>query len=349
MRCPQCQSRVTPSMRRCLRCGAALPKAAGLTIETLARPAAPYASGDRVVGRYRILEAHGSGPLGTTYRAHDPTGRTMAVKVLPAALFPGDTERREFVERYGQLCGRTLPNASLPVEVGVDNDVIFVASTWVYGASLRSIVRAYRAADRRLERDQVLGVLRGVSDALRALHSMTTHGAVYPENVSVTADAVVLLDPGLAAALPPRRYVERVERAPEVWPYIAPELRVGKRANPGADLFALGALASELLTGDPARSASADFTAPDLGAALESALRAAVSAQASRRVSALPELLAGLAQIAGEASLPPYAPLPSPSEMVDARTRRVVLRGPGAIRPTPPKVPRSPLRERKVG
>ena len=273
-------------MRRCLRCGAVLPKPGALTIETLARPAAPYASGDRVVGRYRILEAHGSGPLGTTYRAHDPTGRTMAVKVLPPALFPGDTERREFVERYGALCGRTLPGAALPLEVGVDNEVVFVASTWVYGASLRSIVRAYRAADRRLERDQVLGVLRGVYEGLRSLHAMTTHGAVYPENVSVTSDAVVLLDPGLAAALPPRRFVERVERAPEVWPYIAPELRVGKRANAGADLFALGALASELLTGDPARSSSPDFTAADLGTALEGAMRAAVSAQASRRVSA---------------------------------------------------------------
>lgn len=349
MRCPQCQSRVTTPTRRCLRCGAPLPKADPGAVETLARPAAPYASGDRVVGRYRIVEAHGSGPLGTTYRARDPGGRTMAVKVLPGALFPGDTERREFVERYGQLCGRSVAGAALPAEVGVDHGVVFVASEWVYGASMRSIVRAYRAADRRLERDQVLGVLRGVYDALRALHTVTTHGAVYPENVAVTADAVVLLDPGLAAALPPRSYVARVERAPEVWPYVAPELRVGKRANAGADLFALGALASELLTGDPARSSSPDFAAPDLGAALEAALRGAVSAQAARRVSAVPDLLGGLAQIAGEASLPPYAPLPSPSEMVDARTRRVVLRGPGSIRPTPPRVPRSPRRERKVG
>ena len=333
-------------MRRCLRCGASLPGLGPAAIETLARPPAPYASGDRVVGRYRILEAHGSGPLGTTYRAHDETGRTMAVKVLPAALFPGDLERREFIERYGQLAGRAMHGASLPVEVGIDREVVFVASAWVYGASLRSIVRAYRAADRRLERDQVLGVLRGAFDALRALHSMTTHGAVYPENVSVTADSVVLLDPGLAAALPPRRLVERLERASEVWPYVAPELRAGKRSNAGADLFALGALASELLTGDPARSAATGFTAPDLGHVLEVAMRGAVSAQASRRVAAAPELLAGLAQIAGEASLPPYAPLPSPSEMVDARTRRVVLRGPAAVRPSPPRMPR---RERKVG
>lgn len=336
-------------MRRCLRCGAALPRLGLAVIETIARPPAPYASGDRVVGRYRILEAHGSGPLGTTYRAHDPTGRAMAVKVLPTALFSGDAERAEFVERYGQLAGRSAAHAAMPVEVGVDREVVFVASAWVYGASLRSIVRAYRAADRRLERDQVLGVLRGVDGALRALHAMTTHGAVYPENVAVTADAVVLLDPGLAASLPPRRLVERLERAPEVWPFVAPELRAGKRANAGADLFALGVLASELLTGDPARSTTPEFTAPDLGAALESALRAAVSTQAARRVSAVPELLRGLAQIAGEASLPPYAPLPSPSEMVDARTRRVVVRGPGALRPSPPRAPRSPARERKVG
>lgn len=307
-------------------------------VETLARPPSPYASGDRVVGRYRILEAHGSGPLGTTYRAHDPNGRTMAVKVLPAALFPGETERREFVDLYGQLAGRSLQCAAMPVEVGLDHEVVFVASAWVYGASLRSIVRAYRAADRRLERDQVLGVLRGAFEALRSLHAMTSHGAVYPENIAVTADAVMLLDPGLAASLPPRRFVERVERAPEVWPYIAPELRAARRANAGADLFALGALASELLTGDPAKVSTAEFAAPDLGSTLEASMRAAVSVQPPRRVSALPELLAGLAQIAGEASLPPYAPLPAPSEMTDARTRRISVAAVGGLRGRAPRV-----------
>jgi len=341
MRCTQCQSRVTTAMRLCTRCGAPVVKLGDAPVETLARPPSPFASGDQVVGRYRIIESHGSGPLGTTYRARDPDGRTMAVKVLPAALFPGDTERREFVELYGQLAGRSLACAAMPVEVGVDRDVVFVASAWVYGASLRSIVRAYRSADRRLERDQVLGVLRGAYEALRGLHAMTSHGAVYPENIGVTADSVVLLDPGLAASLPPRRFVERVEGASEVWPYIAPELRAGRKANAGADLFALGALASELLTGDPARASSADFTAPDLGAALEAAMRAAMSVQPPRRVSGLPELLAGLAQIAGEASLPPYAPLPSPTEIADARTRRVVISGAGAIRPRVPRTVRA--------
>lgn len=321
------------AMRRCARCGETVLKYGDAPLETLARPAAPYASGDRVVGRYCILEAHGAGPLGTTYRARDPDGRSIAVKVLPRSLFPSESDRREFVDLYGQLAGRSLAGAALPIEVGLDHEVVFVASPWVYGASLRSIARAYRAADRRLERDQVLGVLRGAFDALRALHAMTTHGAVYPENIAVTADAVVLLDPGLAASLPPRRFVERVERAPEVWPYIAPELRAARRANAGADLFALGSLASELLTGDPSRASTPEFAAPDLGAALEAAMRGAVSVQPPRRVSAVPDLLAGLAQIAGEASLPPYAPLPSPTEMVDARTRRVVIATAGVMRP----------------
>jgi len=294
------------------------------TAVTLARPPAPYASGDRVEGRYLIVENHGAGPLGTTYAARDPDGHAVALKVVAPQLFADATERQRFRENISQFVGRSLDRVLTPLDVGEDNaGVLYVVSRWAQGASLRRILRAYRAADRRLERDQILGILQGSAAALRALHTVSSHGALYPENVHITGEGIVLTDPGLASSLVPARFAAQLEHFPEVMPYLAPEVRAGRRSNAGADLHALGALASELLFGDPARTASGQFVAADLGEEVAEALRALVGVQPARRAGALPQLLERLARVAGEASLPPYAPLPRPAALTDARTRRV--------------------------
>lgn len=322
-------------MKRCLRCGAPLKGEATREEVTLAKPPAPYASGDRVGEKYLVLENFGAGPLGTTYRARDPDGRTVALKVVAPGLFADEGERQRFLEGYGQLKGRQFERSSAPIDMGIDEGgVLYVVSRWVYGASLRRILRAWKAADRKLERDQVLGVLQGCAAALRELHTVSSHGAVYPENIHVTVDSVVLTDPGLAAAVVPARFAGHLERFPEVLPFVAPEVRAAKRSNAGADLHGLGALASELLFGDPAQTANPAFSAADLGDDVAEALRGLVALQPARRAGALPQLLERLARVAGEASLPPYAPLPRPAAMTDARTRRV----PTLPRKAPPPI-----------
>ncbi|MFO0601984.1 MAG: inactive serine/threonine-protein kinase VRK3 [Polyangiales bacterium] len=336
-RCPSCGAAVGPGARRCLRCGAAVVRAEGIDLVTFARPAAPYASGDRVAGRYEVIEAYGAGPLGTTYRARDRDGRAVAVKVLPHALLPTVDARDGFVASFRHLCGRAFERVAMPTDVGIDaGAVVFVVSPWVFGASLRRILRAYRAAERRLEPDQGLGVLQGVAAALRELHTVSSHGAVYPENVQVTANSVVLTDAALAAAVPPARLAEHLARFADVLPYLAPEVRAGKRTSAGADLHGVGVLASELLYGDPVATSATGVVLPATAPELEEALRALVSAQAPTRAGALPLALERLLRFAGPASLPPYAPLPSPSAKSEARTRKLrsmAVQGPPPIPP----------------
>ncbi len=324
-RCPHCDAPLAPTAERCERCGSVALRAAGPEAAvTLARPPAPFASGDQVAGRYCIVENFGAGPLGTTYSARDPEGHALALKVMAPQLFADPTERQRFRENVAQFVGRSIEKVSAPLDVGEDpSGALYVVSRWAQGASLRRILRAYRAADRRLERDQVLGILQGAAAALRALHTVSSHGALYPENVHITAEGVMLTDPGLAASLVPARFAAQLEHFPEVLPYLAPEVRGGRRSNAGADLHALGALASELLFGDPGRTASGQFVASDLGEEVAEALRALVGVQPARRAGALPQLLERLARVAGEPSLPPYAPLPRPAALTDARTRRV--------------------------
>jgi serine/threonine protein kinase len=337
LRCPACNAEVGPVARRCLRCGAVVVRGEGIDLVTFARPAAPYASGDRVAGRYEVLEAYGIGPLGTTYRARDRDGRAVAVKVVPHGLLPTTDSRDAFVASFRQLCGRSLERVALPTDVGIDaGAVVFVVSPWVYGASLRRILRAYRAAERRLDPDQCLGVLQGVASALRELHTVSSHGAIYPENIQVTADSVVLTDPALAAAFPPKRFADHLAHHADVLPYLAPEVRAGKRSSAGADLYGLGVLASELLYADPVATSAKGVVLPTTAPELEEALRGLVSPQASTRAAALPLTLERLLRFAGVASLPPYAPLPSPSAKSEARTRKLRSMAVAGPPPIPP-------------
>ncbi len=313
---------------------------------TLARPAAPYASGDRVAERYLVLEAFGTGPLGTTYRARDREGNAVAVKVVTQALLPTSADRDAFVAALSQLKGRSFQRVAMPVDVGVDaGDVVFVVTRWVYGASLRRVLRAFRAAEKKLDPDQALGVLQGVATALRELHTASSHGALYPESVQITADGVVLTDPALAASAPSKHLVAHMARFPDALAYLSPEVRAGRRCNAGADLFSLGALASELLYGDAAATTVAKTRLPDTPQELEDALRALVSDQAPKRAAALPLTLERLLRVAGHASLPPYAALPKPAPAGEARTRRLPSMGPSAapraIGPIAPLVPRA--------
>ncbi len=172
--------------------------------------------------------------------------------------------------------------------------------------------------------------MQGVAAALRELHSVTAHGALLPDCVEVTADAIVLTAPGIAACASPQRLAACFASSPQALAYIAPEVRAGGRCNAAADLHALGALASELITGDPGRASEQGFSLPELGADLAEPIRALVSARPARRTAALPLLLERLARVAGTASLPSYAVLPRPAAVGEARTRGDSRRSSGA-------------------
>ncbi len=333
-RCHRCDAPLDPDGSRCATCGAEADE-----VVTLARPPAPFASGDRVADAFTVLENQTTSPLGTVYRGRDDDGRAVSLRVLPEALFGRVEEVEGFLASVDGLMGRTLSRVAMPVGAGSHNGVVWVAAPWVFGTPLRDVLRAYRAAERRLERDQVLGVLQGVAAALRELHSVTAHGALLPECIEVTADAIVLTAPGIAACASPLRLAACFASSPQALAYIAPEVRAGGRCNAAADLHALGALASELITGDPGRASEPGFSLPELGADFAEPIRALVSARPARRTAALPLLLERLARVAGTASLPSYAVLPRPAAVGEARTRRLAALVPGLhiaqVRPVP--------------
>lgn len=282
-------------------------------VVTLARPPLPLASGDTVAGRYVIMEHYGAGPLGHTYRAHDAAGVLVALKVVARELVPTHGERLALAAEVQKLVGREMSRVAVPLEAGIDAGVAYVVSPWVPGKSLRRVLSAYRDAGREITPEEARGVIEGTVEALRQVHAVCAHGALYPENIQLTREGrVVLTDAALAGGVSRARLIEHFERYPDVMPYLSPEVRGGKRPSAGSDLYSLGALASELLTGDAGATAAgiAGAMLPGAWPEVDAALRGLVDLKPSRRVSALPALLAALAASISARSVPLPGALP---------------------------------------
>ena len=201
-----------------------------------------------VDGRYQVIARIASGGMGEVYRAHDAVlGREVALKVLHPQL-AGD---RGFVERFRREARAAAllnhPNIVGVFDWGNTEGTYFMIMEFVPGTNLRALLTEYG----RLEPGQVLEVALPVLAALDHAHG---HGIVHrdikPENILIARDGTVkVADFGLARAYADS-YISQAEgTVTGTVQYLAPEQIQGEPADPRTDLYALGVVMFELLTG----------------------------------------------------------------------------------------------------
>lgn len=199
-------------------------------------------SGPQLPARLRAIGPLGEGAAGSVWRAWDEVlGREVAVKVAHSA----DTAALASLKgEFRLMQGLQRPGLAVPLEVVVDGERALVLQPLVEGVALEEWVAGPDAATRWA---RVRAVLPQLVDALGALHAAgICHGDIKPPNVRVDADgAPWLLDFGLA------RDLDRGGGG--AWggtpAYLAPEVLAGGAASPAADLYALGAMVHELVSG----------------------------------------------------------------------------------------------------
>ena len=259
----------------------------------------PLSPGHRL-GPYEVGALVGAGGMGEVYQAVDARlGRTVAIKVLPRTV-AADPDRRTRFEREARTVGAlSHPNVVAVHDVGTVDDVTFLVMELLEGETLRSRLSA--AADATeihghtnttasttaalahgLPRRKAFDVAAQVAQGLAAAHARgIVHRDLKPENIFLTTDGrVKVLDFGLARAVgsgPPdaqTRTTPAFANAGATEPgmvmgtvgYMAPEQVRGKEADHRADIFALGAVLFEMLTG--ARAFAADSPIETMSAIL---------------------------------------------------------------------------------
>jgi hypothetical protein len=165
--------------------------------------------------------------------------------------------RGELVEA-AEAAGRWLPSvrgASVARgTLGVDGGIPYVAFRESHGWSLGSVLAGLRAVGDRLPMVHALligdRIAAGLGDAARTsvAGGPLTHGLLWPEFVSLSKDGEVFVGGfGLARAILPHVHADRLRTS--LLPYVAPELREKAPIHPGADVYSVGAVMLEMLTG----------------------------------------------------------------------------------------------------
>jgi serine/threonine-protein kinase len=207
----------------------------------------------RVAGRYEIVRPLGHGAMATVDLAHDvELDRPVALKRLAENLARDEDLRRRFV-REARLAARLAhPNVVRVFDVGEDEGRPFIAMEYVDGETLADLV----ARRGPLPASEVASLGRQACAGLAAAHAAgLVHRDVKPQNLLLGTDGVLKLgDFGIAVGHDGTRLTLAGTVLGTVG-YLAPEQARGEQVTAAADIYALGAVLYELLTGQPSRSA----------------------------------------------------------------------------------------------
>lgn len=242
------------------------------------------------LGPYQLLERIGSGGLGEVYRARDTVhGRTVAIKRVPADVVADPLRSTAFVQATSRLATVSHPGVAALYECGLSDGGMFLALEFVGGQRVDEIV-----GGRALHPRRAVEIALEVAEALVALHAAgIVHGDVRPANIVINAKGhAKLLDSGLApfttsgalrqsaggrlGGLPPS--------SAAVLGYLSPEQAAGEPTDFRGDLFSLGCVLYEMLTG------RGPFDRPTADATLLAVLQAQPAAPSATMSSVPSEL-----------------------------------------------------------
>lgn len=198
------------------------------------------------LGPYRIVERIGSGGMATVYKGYQASlGRHVALKVLPAFYAEDPGFRERFRQEALAVAQLRHPNILAVYDYGEENGVHYIVGEHVGGGTL-----AERLGD-PMPVDRAVILLRPVAAALDHAHARgMVHRDVKPSNVLLATDGTpILSDFGLAKILGTLPRLTQTGTAMGTPEYMSPEVATGISAGPGADQYALGVIAYEMLTG----------------------------------------------------------------------------------------------------
>lgn len=198
--------------------------------------------------RYKIIELIGRGGMAYVYKAQDlKLNRYVAVKILREEY----TENEQFIKKFDResqaAAGLADPNIVSVYDVGVDGDVYFIVMEYVDGITLKQ----YLTQKGRLDYEEATNFIIDIAEALKCAHE---HGIIHrdikPQNIMLTSDLTPkVTDFGIARAINSATITMTNQTMGSVH-YISPEQARGGFVDARSDLYSLGIMYYELLTGE---------------------------------------------------------------------------------------------------
>jgi serine/threonine-protein kinase len=205
--------------------------------------------GETIAGRYELEEVVGHGGMSTVYRAHDSLlERNVALKVLHQQY----NEDEDFVERFKREARSVAqlqhPNIVTVIDRGEEDGRQYIVFEYIDGENLKELVVRKGRLDVRTALEIALEIARGLSFAHE---SGLVHRDVKPQNVLLNGDGgAKVTDFGIARSLEVERSMTQTGTVLGTSNYIAPEQAGGKPVDAHTDVYSLGIVLYEMLTGE---------------------------------------------------------------------------------------------------
>ncbi|MCL6570813.1 MAG: Stk1 family PASTA domain-containing Ser/Thr kinase [Bacillus sp. (in: Bacteria)] len=203
--------------------------------------------GKRISGRYKVLEMIGGGGMANVYLAHDMIlDRDVAVKMLRLDFANDEEFIRRFHREAQSATSLTHPNIVSIYDVGEEDTLYYIVMEYVMGQTLKQYIQQHSSLGVEEAIDIMLQLTSAISNAH---HNDIIHRDIKPHNILVDPNGVVkITDFGIAIALSATSITQTNSVLGSVH-YLSPEQARGGMANRKSDIYSLGIVMFEILTG----------------------------------------------------------------------------------------------------
>ena len=250
MQCPKCQAEIGDDSRFCSKCGTPIHSSENAFISqtmTILEPMEERLPGTMLAGKYKIIEILGRGGMGIVYKAEDTKlRRHVALKFLPPELIQDEEARERFVLEARSAAALAHPNICTIHEIDEEDSRSFIAMECVEGQSLKEQIK-----QGSLGVEAALDVATQVVEALGEAHKEgIVHRDIKSANIIITSKGQAkVMDFGLAK-VKGGTLMTREGTTLGTVAYMSPEQARGEEVDHRTDIWSLGVVLYEMLTGE---------------------------------------------------------------------------------------------------
>lgn len=261
IKCPKCLSENPATLKFCGECGAQLPSSQDYPpspAETLQTPVRELTSSSIFAGRYLVIEELGKGGMGTVYKVLDrKINEEMALKVLRPEIAPDTTAVERFKNELKLARRISHENVCRLYDLHEEAGTLFITMEYVPGEDLGTML----CREGRLPPEKVYTLAAQIAKGLAQAHRLgVIHRDLKPHNIRIDPEGRVrIMDFGIAreVAGPDLTAAGMIVGTPY---YMSPEQASGKSADERTDIYALGAILYEMITGQPPFQGESGFS-----------------------------------------------------------------------------------------